>query len=64
MINTIQTDLPLKKNHVSLIHVNKWNTLTNCYSVFRFELFEKLVNLRLSFFEVFNPNFNILNVLS
>ena len=63
MINTIQTDLPLKKNHVSLIHVNKWNTLTNCYSVFRFELFENLVNLRLSFFEVFNPNFNILNVL-
>ena len=28
MNQRIQTDLPLKKN-VSLIYVNKWNTLTN-----------------------------------
>ena len=36
MDNRIQTDLPLKMIHVSLIiH------LTNCYSVFRIDLFEK-----------------------
>ena len=36
----------------------------NCYSVFGIDVFEKMVNLWLSFFIVFNTNFNILNVLS
>ena len=35
--------------------------LTKGYSVFRIDLFEKMVNLRLSFFEVFNSNFKILD---
>ena len=55
MNNRVQTDLPLKMIHVSLIHVTKCNTTDNslfCLK-FRIDLFEKMVNLRLSFFEVF-----------
>ena len=37
--NRMQTDLLLKmiQNRISL----KWNTVTNCYSVLRIDLFEK-----------------------
>ena len=41
MNNRIQTDVPLKMIHVSLIHVINGLHLTNCYSVFRINLFEK-----------------------
>ena len=37
--------------------------LTNYYSVFVIDLFEKMVNLRLSFYEVFDSNFNTLNTV-
>ena len=37
MNNRIETDLPLKMIHVSLIHASKWNA----FSVFRIDLFEK-----------------------
>ena len=59
MNNRIQTDLPLKMIHVSFIHV----TLTNCYSVFRIDMFEKRLICDFRFFEVFNFIFNILNTL-
>ena len=35
--NRIQTDLPLKMIHVSLIHATEWNRVF----VFRIDLFEK-----------------------
>ena len=62
MNNRMRTDLRLKK--IRVISHKKWNTVTNCYSVFRIDLLEKMVNLRLSFFEVFNSNFDILKVPS
>ena len=61
MNNRIQTDLPLKIMHNLLIN---WNTLKNCYSVFRIDLFEKLKACDFRIFEVFNSNVNVLNVLS
>ena len=59
MNNRMQTDLPLKMIYVSLIHVTKWNTFDKVLFCF----FCKMVNLRLSFFEVLNSNFTILNTL-
>ena len=47
MTNRIQADLPLKIMHISLIN---WNTLKNCYSVFRIDLFEKLKACDFRFF--------------
>ena len=41
MNNRIQTDLPLKMIHISLINVINGIHLINCYSVFRIDLFEK-----------------------
>ena len=55
--NRMQTVLRLKNN--SEPYAIKRNTVTNCYSVFLIDLY-----LRLSFFEVFNSNFNITKVLS
>ena len=58
MNNRIQMDLILKKKHISL----KRNTLTNCFCN------DCLKNGKLatfvSFLEVFDSNFNILNVLN
>ena len=42
--------------------IKKWNSLTNCYSVFLVLICLKTAKMRLSYFEVFNSNFNILNV--
>ena len=52
MNNRIQTDLPLKMIHASLIHVTKCNTTDKSLFCFNFQidLFEKMVNLRLSSF--------------
>ena len=47
MNNRIQTDLPIEIMHISLIN---WNTLKNCYSVFRIDLFEKLKACDFRFF--------------
>ena len=60
MNNIIQTGLPLKMIHVSLINVTKWNTFEKLLFCFPYLIIcLKIVNLRLSFFEVFNSNFNI-----
>ena len=53
MNNIIQTGLPLKMIHVSLINVTKWNTFEKLLFCFPYLIFcYKIVNLRLSFFEV------------
>ena len=39
MNNRMRTDLRLKK--IRIISHKKWNTVTNCYSVFRIDLLEK-----------------------
>ena len=36
MNNRIQTDLPLKMIHVSLIHVTKWNTFDKLFFCFSY----------------------------
>ena len=60
MNNRIQTDLPFKVIHVSLIHINKCNTTDKSLFCLNFRI---MINLRLWFFEVFNSNLNILNTL-
>ena len=59
MNNRIQTDLPLKMIHVSLMEY-----IGQIAILFSVLICLKMVNLRLSFFEVFNSNVNILNTLS
>ena len=49
------TNFPLKIIHISFLK----NVTTNCYSVFSIDFFERMVNLRLSFLEVFNSKTSI-----